>query len=358
MKAIFCNRAVAVPVLWVLSVAAAVAVTWWAAANVMRPPTVESPVGGAPTVEVVEGTVGGKIRVPVFATWEFNPLAISGAAGTVTSIEIAPSQEVDVGDALYTVDLRPVVVAEGAVPMFRDLALKDTGADVKQLQQFLTELGHFSGKLDGTYNNETVAAVKAWQKALGSAQTGSVNAADILFVNSLPSRVLLSEDIRPGARVSIGEVTAFSISKYPEFEIRFEAGRSVFTPPDSKVTITAGDHVWQARPETTALDSFGTTIIPLSNPDGGSICQEECIDALPVSSTNNIKLSGELLTAAPATGPMVPQASIRSGAQGEMFVTSELGDLLPVTILESADGYAVVDGVAVGARIQLFGSTR
>ena len=43
----------------------------------------------------------------------------------------------------------------------------DTGADVKRVQQRLTELGYYAEKIDGKYGASTVKAVKAFQKKMG-----------------------------------------------------------------------------------------------------------------------------------------------------------------------------------------------
>jgi peptidoglycan hydrolase-like protein with peptidoglycan-binding domain len=42
-----------------------------------------------------------------------------------------------------------------------------TGPAVAQLQQVMTRLGHYSGPIDGVYGEETTAAVKEMQTALG-----------------------------------------------------------------------------------------------------------------------------------------------------------------------------------------------
>ncbi|HTH07918.1 MAG TPA: peptidoglycan-binding protein, partial [Ilumatobacteraceae bacterium] len=53
------------------------------------------------------------------------------------------------------------------------------GESVSGIQQLLTDLGYYAGPIDGTYSDETVAAVKALQADLGVPQTGVIDAATL-----------------------------------------------------------------------------------------------------------------------------------------------------------------------------------
>ena len=57
-------------------------------------------------------------------------------------------------------------------PPTKTLRPGDRGDNVKKLQQALTLLGHYSGKIDGDYGSGTTAAVKAFQKKKGLSQDG------------------------------------------------------------------------------------------------------------------------------------------------------------------------------------------
>jgi len=48
-----------------------------------------------------------------------------------------------------------------------------------QLQQMLTQLGFYTGPLDGNYNDATIAAVKSLQRSLGVPQTGIIDVATL-----------------------------------------------------------------------------------------------------------------------------------------------------------------------------------
>jgi branched-chain amino acid transport system substrate-binding protein len=53
------------------------------------------------------------------------------------------------------------------------------GDSIAGIQQLLTDLGLYSGPIDGTYNAETVAAIRALQRELGVPETGVIDAATL-----------------------------------------------------------------------------------------------------------------------------------------------------------------------------------
>lgn len=55
-----------------------------------------------------------------------------------------------------------------------DLGFPPLDIDLVQLQQRLSELNFYQGSIDGVWNQETIAAVKEFQKAEGLAEDGVV----------------------------------------------------------------------------------------------------------------------------------------------------------------------------------------
>jgi peptidoglycan hydrolase-like protein with peptidoglycan-binding domain len=86
-----------------------------------------------------------------------------------------------------------VVLFYGDRPAWRTLSIGvSDGADVTQLQQNLIALGYATtGNLsaNGHFGWTTTAAVQRWQKAMGQAQTGTVDLGQIVF---LPASVRVS----------------------------------------------------------------------------------------------------------------------------------------------------------------------
>jgi len=71
------------------------------------------------------------------------------------------------GAVLLTTSGRPVFILQGEVPAYRDLAPGISGDDVRQLEAGLKRLGFDSGPIDGTYDEQTSAAVADWYTSAG-----------------------------------------------------------------------------------------------------------------------------------------------------------------------------------------------
>lgn len=107
--------------------------------------------------------------------------------GTLTWIA-AEGSTVARGEPLFKIDELPVVALYGAVPMYRTLSNGMVGADVRQLQENLVELGYAEFVIDGIYTQATTAAVLAWQADLGLFQTGMVEPGQVVFTPG-PARI-------------------------------------------------------------------------------------------------------------------------------------------------------------------------
>ncbi|AQZ61550.1 Putative peptidoglycan binding domain 1 [[Actinomadura] parvosata subsp. kistnae] len=115
-------------------------------------------------------TYAGERRIP------------SGASGTVTW---APAQGAVIrrGRPLLKVDRKPLVLMYGRLPLYRTLqrGVSD-GPDVEQLERNLKALGHGDYlTVDDHFSYATEQAVKEWQDERGLAETGRVDAAQVVF---------------------------------------------------------------------------------------------------------------------------------------------------------------------------------
>jgi multidrug efflux pump subunit AcrA (membrane-fusion protein) len=149
-----------------LSVAAGAGLTW-ALLSILTPPADPSEASDYTFVAVAPGEVGASIALNTVTEWFPVPVGANMASGVVTQVSVAPGDEVATGGVLYRVNQRPVVIAQGDVPMFRTVGPDSAGADVAQLQEMLKALAYYSGAVDGRLGQGTTAAVKAWQKSLG-----------------------------------------------------------------------------------------------------------------------------------------------------------------------------------------------
>jgi peptidoglycan hydrolase-like protein with peptidoglycan-binding domain len=78
-----------------------------------------------------------------------------------------PNTQLDEGDIMLTASGRPVFVLQGEVTAYRDLVPGISGDDVRQLEGGLKRLGFDPGPVDGTYDEQTSAAVSDWYAAAG-----------------------------------------------------------------------------------------------------------------------------------------------------------------------------------------------
>src|SRR6266542_2425925 len=86
---------------------------------------------------------------------------------------------------------RPVVAFYGSVPLYRTLHDGVEGADVRQLEENLAELGYTGLTADGTYTSAVAMAVRKWQADLGLPETGTVEPGQVVFT---PGPVRIAED--------------------------------------------------------------------------------------------------------------------------------------------------------------------
>ena len=94
------------------------------------------------------------------------PSPLKARAGVITRLPSRNTQ-VNEGDVLLTASGRPVFVLRGEIPAYRDLVPGIAGDDVRQLERGLKRLGFDAGPIDGTYDEQTAAAVAAWYAAAG-----------------------------------------------------------------------------------------------------------------------------------------------------------------------------------------------
>src|SRR5262249_18749953 len=70
-----------------------------------------------------------------------SPVVVLGSGGVITWL---PDQGAVIarGQRLYSIDARPTILMLGSTPAYRPLAIGESGADVKELEQNLLALGY------------------------------------------------------------------------------------------------------------------------------------------------------------------------------------------------------------------------
>ena len=94
------------------------------------------------------------------------PSALKAGAGLIATLPLRNTQ-FEEGGVMLTASGHPLFVLQGELPAYRDLVPGSSGEDVRQLEQGLKRLGFDPGRLDGTYDQQTSAAVAAWYQSAG-----------------------------------------------------------------------------------------------------------------------------------------------------------------------------------------------
>ncbi|MCL2652579.1 MAG: peptidoglycan-binding protein [Propionibacteriaceae bacterium] len=305
------------------------------------------------TVTVTEMTVGRSIPAIVGAVWPARPFGVGGASGVLTSISVTDGAMVNEGDVLYTVDLRPVLAAVGAVPSFRDLTQGIVGRDVAQLQGLLIDKGLFRGAPNGVFDAATARAVLAWQKSVGVKEDGVVRVGDIVFADKLPARVRLVDGMAVGKRLAPGDVVLSVLDADPQFTVTVLPNSALDSSKPLEVMIN--DQVVQAVVFSSSQDRSGDSIWVLSSNSGGPICADKCGE-VSLDPTEAVFSARQVVTPE-VTGPGVPAAAVWLRASGDPYLLECDGTELPVTIVAEGEGGVVLNGVADGVVVVLAGQS-
>lgn len=325
----------------------------WAASAVFAPPRDVLSKTAYTHVELVDGEVGSSLTLNSVAQWQATPVGTNQATGTVTSISAAGGDEVQAGDVLYSVNLRPVVVAAGQTPAFRQLSRGTNGADAQQLQSFLHETGFYDGEIDGKLGGESEQAIRAWQRSLGVEADGTVHLGDLIFVPSLPGRIALDEEIVfRGAALLGGEEVVSGLASEPIFTLPVTATQAASMPVGTRVNIRMADATWQASVAGQQPDPEGADQIEilLEGVDGATICSNAC-GTLPV--VGQSLLSSEIITQPAVQGVVAPSAALLTAPDKKISVIDRQGVEHPVTVVASARGMSVITGVPAGLKVRV-----
>ncbi len=341
---------------WVAAVAAALVLgigAGWAVGYLLRPPTEALGQLDHVMVEVTEGHIGSSLSLNTVARWTATSTWENQASGVVTATPLRGATRVAQGDTLYTVDLRPVVAAQGAVPAFRAIGAGAKGGDVAQLQQMLHHLGHFSGRADGQASQRTIDAIRAWQRAQGVEVTGTVALGDVIFLPTLPSTVTFDAIAASvGRRLSGVEALIAVVQDAPAFALPVTPAQAAMVREGTTVEVAApAGGTWQATTGApVASDAPDVVNIPLVGVGGQPVCGDACST---VSAGADVRLPSRVITIPQRTGLVVPSAALVSGGDGSPAVVDAEGAAHPVRVLASAQGRSLIEGVAAGMRVRV-----
>lgn len=125
------------------------------------------------------------------------------ASGVVTDSTCAAGARLASGTSPYAVDETPIVAMSSGIPMWRDLAVGDSGSDVASLQAELSRLG-YPVRADGTLGTETLAAFGKLRRSLGSKGETTLTRSTVLW---LPAETMIVKecDAHVGDTIAVGD---------------------------------------------------------------------------------------------------------------------------------------------------------
>lgn len=343
---------------WTLSVIAgafALVAAGWSAGEIFRPPAAPSPSDSHLYAQARTGAVEESAPLRINAQWDTTGVSVNQAVGTVTSIDFDATSPVHPGAVLYTVDLRPVVAAEGTTPSFRALMQGVRGHDVAQLQRFLRDTGHATTTPDGEFGPGTESAVKRWQRSVGHLDDGVVQPGDLLNFNDLPARVAVVDDaLELGKRVIGGESALYALSFSPSFSASVTAGQAAMIPEGTVVTVESSAGAWHGNVASHRWEEDGSVSLAVTGADNAPLCAEQC-EAISTAAPTQLKAMA--LTVPRVEGVLIPTAAINTTAAGDSAVVDRKGKQTLVTVVATSRGQAIVTGIGSGTEVRI-GSKR
>lgn len=273
----------------------------------------------------------------------------ASGSGTVTALPTGGDVVVR-GDVAFELNGQPVVLMYGDRPAWRPLTEEaDDGADIAQLEANLVALGYSNGDLtvDETFDEDTTAAVEAWQEALGVEETGNVLTDAVVFTPG-PIRVgELLTDV--GSVLSPGLPVYNTSSESREVLVLLDANDQDLIAEGDTVTVDLPEDVV----ETGTVRTVSRVVITDGQGPDATRVVEVFIDV--AGSTGDIDetpVDVNVVSSEAIAVLAVPVESLLALAEGGYAVELESGTLVQVELGKFADGFVEVTGeISEGDRV-------
>ncbi|MEU5993653.1 peptidoglycan-binding protein [Spirillospora sp. NPDC047418] len=273
----------------------------------------------------------------------------TGASGVVTW---APKQGATVkrGGTLLKVAGKPVTLMYGGSPMYRTLRDGMSGKDVRQLEQNLRALGYGGMTVDDEFTGATEAAVQDWQDDRGLAQSGTVDASQVVF---LGGAVRVREVKAPeGKRVGQGQPVLAVAGTKRVVHVDLDADKQDLAKEGAEVSVElpGGKTVRGKIAEVSGVaESTGSgqekkTTVGVDISIGGA--ETGRLDEAPVSVELESERKKDVLSV-----PVEALLALREGGFGVEVVDETGRRLVPVEVGAFGGGRVEVTGVREGAKV-------
>jgi len=225
----------------------------------------ESPLESAAAVEPLVGSVERAERyneasVAIAVKYATALAPSTQASGTLTALKLAPSKEVQTGTVVASVNNQKLVAYASKAPLFQDISRGLKGADVKTAQQLLTDLGFYTGEIDGDAGPATEKSIKAFNQHYGwGKDNGTLSLASLVWVGQASVTVsevsvTLGGSVSPGTELfkTTAALAAITVTETPNLStdgdvtlttngvtVPYVVGSGAVTDPDDVAAIAA-----------------------------------------------------------------------------------------------------------------------
>lgn len=306
------------------------------------------------TVTVGTRTSDYRTAVELTLALDTPPPVTTAVGGLVTSVDTAAGDAIASGDRLVRIDDRPVVAFVSSAPLFRDIRKGDSGADVRRLSTFLTELRLLPRKQGSrTVTSDVATAITRFQKSIGVKADATFRTSYVAFVPSRAAavgsvEVSVGERVAAGSPLLLGPAAARSVSIAPSSD-----GQDLAVLGSAPLLLTAGDEslpLAGLQPTPTELSAL-SAFVDAAEAQGS-------ISSLVSEDGRSRAISGTRLALATATRQgVVASTAVFIASTGVYCVFATSDESTRAIVLDGASaatgelGSTVVDPSLAGTRV-------
>lgn len=163
---------------------------------------------------------------------------------------------------------------------------------------------------------------------------------------------MVADDLAVGSTVTSGQPLLEVVAPAPDVVIELSRDQRDVVPLDAQVEVSANGRTWLGRTSEPTSSGEGGLLLPLVGRDGRPLCPANCRDVIPFEGETFLPV--RVVVVPSTTGPIVPASAVRVTPDGSTIVTRADGEQVPVDVVASDGGHAVIQGLDVGTRIELF----
>ena len=279
--------------------------------------------------------------------WSSQPQVFAPTwSGVVQRVSIEAGDRLENGSEICLIDNVVRIAWSTEVPLFRPIALGDSGADVMALNRFLEAQGlpHGGGETAGW---STVQGIKQYSKLIGAGNTSSFDPAWLVYfpeeivIEGITGLVAGAAAPTPGSAIVLGKsrLLEANLIQLSQGQLS-EDGQSAATP----LYVSAGQRVMIGA-------------LQLLVEQDGSVSDPATLEAISgLASAEDSRLRVTVATDVPENLIAIPYAALETSGMGVQVCLQQGqgAELTPVEVVQRAAGRAYVEGnLTVGDRVSV-----